>query len=566
MASSDAFLVVNCGNTHVSTAVFSADGEDALHLEAVDSIPLDYDYANEGDWLEALGEAVRELKKSARLPGKGIFILPGNQILTKQLQVPHVDPAKQRQIIAVEAQQSVHQFAELEWDSQVLHDDEIEADVLFLAAKRQDLQRFYDVMKKAGVVPTEITASSVLDYNTFLHTHPDFGADCILLNMGAKTTNLLFATPEGFLARTINLGGNVLTQNLADAMDLTFAEAEQRKIGYCTGEYVPEEGDPFEEAMESQRLQFLKRLNQELTRSIVSYRNQQKKQLPEYMLLTGKGSLLYGLAEFLGEKQNLEIHHLDPLGNVEVDGSIGEDQLYHLYYELSESVGEAVRIAFPDRDGVGVNLLPSSIQRKVSMGRRKPAILAASLFLAAAPIYPFLQVGGLNTKYEEELGDISQEKSKISRYRNSIRKNQEQCNQLNKEILKLEGLVNSKNNWIIFFMDLQNNLQEVEDVWLENLSISRTETSKTVYAENSGEEDREDVDRTSEVRLTGRLLLRSEAGTAASIKRQEERVRALYEKIKGSEFVQDEALLEYDSKPGFLDFSINLVIDPEKPL
>ena len=57
-------------------------------------------------------------------------------------------------------------------------------------------------MKKAGVVPTEIAASSVLDYNTFLHTYPDFGTDCILLNMGAKTTNLLFATPDGFIART----------------------------------------------------------------------------------------------------------------------------------------------------------------------------------------------------------------------------------------------------------------------------------------------------------------------------------------------------------------------------
>ena len=49
----------------------------------------------------------------------------GNQILTKQLQVPHVAPAKQRQIIAVEAQQSVHNFAQLEWDSQILHDDEL---------------------------------------------------------------------------------------------------------------------------------------------------------------------------------------------------------------------------------------------------------------------------------------------------------------------------------------------------------------------------------------------------------------------------------------------------------
>ena len=100
-------------------------------MDTVQSVQLDYDYGNDALWLDAVGVAVRELKKSCKLPGKGIFILPGNQILTKQLQVPHVAPAKQRQIIAVEAQQSVHNFAQLEWDSQILHDDEIEADVLF---------------------------------------------------------------------------------------------------------------------------------------------------------------------------------------------------------------------------------------------------------------------------------------------------------------------------------------------------------------------------------------------------------------------------------------------------
>ena len=47
--------------------------------------------------VETSGDEVLELEEM-------LFILPGNQILTKQLQVPHVDPAKQRQIIAVDAQ------------------------------------------------------------------------------------------------------------------------------------------------------------------------------------------------------------------------------------------------------------------------------------------------------------------------------------------------------------------------------------------------------------------------------------------------------------------------------
>ena len=107
----------------------------------------------------------------------------------------------------------------------------------------------------------------------------------------------------------------------------------------------------------------------------------------------------------------------------------------------------------------------------------------------------------------------------------------------------------------------------MEDVWLEDLSITRTERRETILATKRGEEDRVIVNRTSAVRLTGRLLLRSEDGGASSIERQKERVRDLADKIKGSEFVQDVASLSYDdSNSGFLDFSFNLIIDPSKPL
>ena len=82
-----------------------------------------------------------------------------------------------------------------------------------------------------------------------------------------------------------------------------------------------------------------------------------------------------------------------------------------------------------------------------------------------------------------------------------------------------------------------------------------------------GEEDRQHIHRTYEVRFTGRLLLRTESGTDSGIEQQKQRVRALAEKIKGSEFVTETASLTYDDRNvGFLDFSFNLIIDPEKPL
>ena len=580
MAASDTpLLVLNCGNTRVSASIFLSDGEEYLHLDSVVSEPLDYDFTNEDAWLDALAEGIKNLKKRGKLPAKGNFILPGNKFLTKQLQVPHVEPSKQRQIIAVEAQQSIpHLFGELEWDSQILHDDGIEADVLFLASKREDLREFYDTMKAAGVAPISIAASPVLDYNTFRHTYKDFEEDCMLLNIGARTSNLLFVTKEGLLARTINLGGNVLTQNLADSLNISFQEAEKKKVGYCMGKIQLPEDDPFVYSMEEQRVKYLKRLNQELTRSMVTYRNQRKKPAPEFLLISGNGSLLYGLPEFLGEMQNLEIHHLDPLGNVSIDESISEEDLSLLYYELSESVGEAARLAFGEKmEAVGVNLLPTSIRTKVSAGKKIPWYIAASLLLGAAPILPYMNLRKQVTEYEDKTRTLDREISSAKRWEKSILKSQEICFDEYRKIQKLDGLVNSKYNWIIFFLNIQESMLRIKDVWLEDLKIERIERREFVPSSDPNSSGEHVMVKDYRVKLSGHLLLKgstSGEGSATQNSNQElvqNRIISLKDSIEESEFVMPGATYEIvwkefdDGKP-ILPFSFDLAINPEKPL
>lgn len=573
MAASDApLLVLNCGNSRVSAAVFLSDGVEQLHLESVVSKELEYDFTSEEGWLDALADALKSLKKQGKLPSRGNFILPGNKFLTKQLQVPHVEKSKQRQIIAVEAQQTLpHLFAQLEWDSQVLHDDGIEADVLFLASKREDLQEFYDKMKGAGIAPIAIAASPVLDYNTFLHTYQDFGEDCMLLNIGAKTSNLLFVSQDGLLARSINLGGNVLTQNVAEQLGIPFAEAERKKVGYCMGSLYLEDDDPFVIALEQQREKYLKRLNQEMTRSIVSYRNQRKKTPPQFLLVTGKGSLLYGLTEYIGETQNLEIHHLDPLGNVTVDESITEEALTLLYYELSESVGEAARHFFEEKiDAVGVNLLPSSIRKKVTAGKQMPWYLAASLLFCASPVYPFLTFSAEDSKYEAKTKTHGRDVDRAGKWKRSMLKYEKECLVEYKKIKKLEGLVNSKYNWIIFFQDIERSLQNVKDVWLEDLNIERNEGTAAQKA--SGEPQK----LVQKVKLSGRMLLRGagssqESGGAVSQELLNQRIIQLKDGIEKSEFVQPGATYtisyeDLDQGENILRFTFDLTLNPEKPL
>ena len=57
---------------------------------------------------------------------------------------------------------------------------------------------------------------------------------CLLI--WAKSTNLLFINPTGYLIRTIAIGGNVMSQNISDSLGITFEKAESLKKAYFAQE------------------------------------------------------------------------------------------------------------------------------------------------------------------------------------------------------------------------------------------------------------------------------------------------------------------------------------------
>ena len=59
-----------------------------------------------------------------------------------------------------------------------------------------------------------------------------------LVNIGARSTNLLFKNPDGFFVRNIQLGGTTLTQNIADSIGKPFAKADELKHKFFSGDLI----------------------------------------------------------------------------------------------------------------------------------------------------------------------------------------------------------------------------------------------------------------------------------------------------------------------------------------
>ncbi|MDP4693024.1 MAG: pilus assembly protein PilM [Opitutales bacterium] len=549
-------LIINCGASRVTAAYVSPQGN-GFQIDKLVYERLQYDYSNDDAWIGAVGDALQTLARTHKLSGKATIIIPGNQVLTKTIRIANVDESKRAQVIAFEAQQNIpYPLHEVVWDSQVVGDDGVETEVLFIACKSNTIDDICRSVASAGLVVEAISAATVLDFNALQFAYPGQTEDVLLINVGARSTNLLFCNGDEFFVRNIALGGNTLTQNIADSSGKPFAQAQEVKHKFFGDDSSYSDDDSGGKLLTTCADSFIRRMSQEITRSIVNYRRQKQGNAPKRILLNGRGALLTGLAEKLSESQKIKVEYFDPLQGVTLDADISIP-MEELRLQVGEIIGEAVRKSLPD--SAGVNLLPDDIQSEMAFSAKKPFLYAAAILFALAPWPAYVAYKQVSAGYEEVALATQAEVAPIQGRKFAIQENAEKAKALGDSIKRVEGLLNSKTNWIQFFAELQESLTTAEDVWLDDLKVIRavSKDGKPSY----------------EVVVMGQMLVRDqvEGGTAIDEEVLTRRINGLQSSFEESEFVVSSVgptLTWTRLREGLpvLPFSINLVIDPAKPL
>jgi type IV pilus assembly protein PilM len=101
-------------------------------------------------------------------------------------------------------------------------------------ARRELLTTLESSVKAAGLTPSQITLSLLGPINALEFSQPEvFNKDVVaLVDLGFKSTAIsILADGELCLSRSVDLGGDRLTTGLAEAMNITYAEAEGIKMG-----------------------------------------------------------------------------------------------------------------------------------------------------------------------------------------------------------------------------------------------------------------------------------------------------------------------------------------------
>jgi type IV pilus assembly protein PilM len=151
------------------------------------------------------------------------------------------------------------------------------ARVLVGAAKQQTLDQLVAAATSAGLILDEVTPSLTCPTNAFEAVMPEqFGKEVIaLVDIGFKSSTIsILINGELSLSRVVSLGADKLTAGLAEAMGVSYGEAEGIKIG------LPEE---VQGAMQG----LIMPLGRELRASIDFFEHQQDKSVSQVFVSGG---------------------------------------------------------------------------------------------------------------------------------------------------------------------------------------------------------------------------------------------------------------------------------------
>ena len=176
--------------------------------------------------------------------------------------------------------------------------------------------------------------------NAFRYNYSDLEGCSLLIDLGAKTSNVLLFEKNKFYARSINVGANAITQEFGAEAKLPFAEAKKFKIAeglVSLGGAYEEPDNPKVAAVSKVARNVLTRLHLQVNQTIQFYRTQQGGAAPVRVFLCGGGSIMPYATQFFQEKLNGVDQYACGFAWVEVYGIKGSTKLGRILKQINFS-------------------------------------------------------------------------------------------------------------------------------------------------------------------------------------------------------------------------------------
>lgn len=493
MLGPDRILALDIGAATIKLAEFQSSKTHGLRLTNFNYADLGLDPEQEAKRREQIVSSIRNAMRERGIRTRRvIFSVSGQSVFTRFVKLPPVDESKVVQIIQYEAQQNVpFPIDEVIWDYQLLGSTpQGELEVVLLAIKSDIIDDLNDAVEEAGLRTDLVDVAPMALYNAVRYNYGELSGCTVVVDIGARTTNLLFIEQNRIFSRAIPIAGNAITQSIASEFNLPFADAERLKIskGFVAL------GGAYEEPADAQQSQITKivrnvmtRLHAEVARSINFYRSQQGGGPPARLLLSGGSSVLPYTDRFFQEKIQVPVEYFNPFRNVVIDPAVPREELARCAHFLGEVVGLGLRRV--TECPVEVSLLPHSVRRHQQVQAKRPYLVGAAICLLLVPICWLAYTQRVTGLKQKELQQVKDRADALQRLSDSLNREKQQFEQVRARADSLARLVEQRSYWPALLQDL--NTRVTPGLWLIKLQpqtgeSGTTETAATLVVNRPG--------------------------------------------------------------------------------
>lgn len=460
------FLAADFGALSLKVAEFEQNEAGGLRLKQYGFRTLGPEGLQESTRETTLQKALQELLSAGGFQSKQVNVCaPGFNVFSKFVKLPPVDTSKVTQIIQYEAQQNVpFPLEEVVWDYQILGAAPTgELEVLLVAIKSDIVEGLFRTAEGAGTKLSLVDVSPAALANAFRYNYGDLEGCSMLLDIGAKTSNLLFFDKDTIYARGINIGANSITGDFAKESKLPWDLAEGTKIdrGFVSlGGAYEEPDDPHEQAISKIARQVMTRLHIQVNQTIQFYRGQQGGAAPQRLFLSGGASSMPYTAQFFAEKLNLPVEYFNPLRNVQIDPAVNLEELAKVGHQMGELVGLGLRNLA--HCPVELNLMPKSAIQGQSFSARKPYLIGTMACIVAILFSFGFFYERIAKDKEEAKGRLLPQLQTLQNTQQKLDAEMRKVKVAQDEAQKLAEWLEAKSYWGSFLMELREVMMKTE--------------------------------------------------------------------------------------------------------
>ena len=295
----------------------------------------------------ALVKALGLLRESGVFTSQRAAVgLPAGGVTIRKISVPQMSAAELRHQLYWEAEQYLPvDVNEVNVDSAIIGPSNLpgqttpKMDVLLVAARKDTVATYSSLAQEAGWQVSVVDSQPFALGNSFVF---NFGyrwkrsavdVASLVVDLGAGQTKLVIVEGDKTtFSKELTQGGNLCTRWIADALGLSFLEAERTKLSN------PE--PPVLGIIE----RFSATLVEEVARAVGQYTSKQTDLGLQGIYLCGGGVHLPGIGPCFEERFSIPVHPLNPIQNIAGAGrALPRQALHELPYLGAVGVGLALR-------------------------------------------------------------------------------------------------------------------------------------------------------------------------------------------------------------------------------